>query len=267
MHNRNDRSPSSTEGLPTWFVQRTRNIGVLKNGRLKILLAAIVCILLGYTTISLSSPGDSFDAEAASTRYGYGYTGALDGPETYSESAGVTEMFRGGKENSGDGMKSYLDGQGLEDTPPGKGSISGVLKDLHNAVSDKLTSWKPWSPDEGSQGDHISEHLANNPETANQTSEELISPGSVHDRVIIGKCTIVLYGSTLYERAVRTHEPHDRMNGYSLHVLRQSLMDDVWSKPAYILSLLLRELTKPETERLQWILWFDADTVMLNPYV
>ncbi|KAG9750692.1 glycosyltransferase family 34 protein, partial [Aureobasidium melanogenum] len=44
-------------------------------------------------------------------------------------------------------------------------------------------------------------------------------------------------------------------------------MDDVWSKPAYILSLLLRELAKPQEERLEWLLWVDADTIMLNPYV
>jgi len=44
-------------------------------------------------------------------------------------------------------------------------------------------------------------------------------------------------------------------------------MDDVWSKPAYILSILLREMAKPEDERLQWLLWIDADTIVLNPYV
>lgn len=46
-------------------------------------------------------------------------------------------------------------------------------------------------------------------------------------------------------------------------------MDDVWSKPAYILSLLLRELAKPESERLEWLFWVDvdADTIILNPHL
>jgi hypothetical protein len=44
-------------------------------------------------------------------------------------------------------------------------------------------------------------------------------------------------------------------------------MDDVWSKPAYILSLLLRELSKHESERLDWLFWVDADTIILNPYI
>ncbi|OCK82150.1 glycosyltransferase family 34 protein, partial [Lepidopterella palustris CBS 459.81] len=84
----------------------------------------------------------------------------------------------------------------------------------------------------------------------------------------IGKVTI-LFGtpSSAYERALRTHELHDRLHNYPLHVLRSSILDNVWTKPAYILSILLRELAKPEGERLQWLLWVDGDTIILNPYV
>ncbi|KAF2212554.1 glycosyltransferase family 34 protein, partial [Cercospora zeae-maydis SCOH1-5] len=86
-------------------------------------------------------------------------------------------------------------------------------------------------------------------------------------RTRIGKCTILFYGNSAWERAIRTHERHDREHGYRLHILRQQLLDDVWSKPAYILSLLLRELAKPDSERLEWLLWVDADTVLLNPHI
>jgi hypothetical protein len=44
-------------------------------------------------------------------------------------------------------------------------------------------------------------------------------------------------------------------------------LDDVWTKPAYLLSLLLAELEKPEDDRLDWLVWVDADTVVMNPLV
>ncbi|KAF2157294.1 glycosyltransferase family 34 protein, partial [Myriangium duriaei CBS 260.36] len=99
--------------------------------------------------------------------------------------------------------------------------------------------------------------------------EEVISPGRdlLGARTRVGKVTIIFGGAPTYERAVRTHELHDRIHGYPLHVLRHGILDDVWSKPAYILSLLLKELSRPETERLQWLLWVDADTILLNPHV
>ena len=106
--------------------------------------------------------------------------------------------------------------------------------------------------------------------TGAQTSDLLVAPGtpSLGARSRIGKVTI-LFGtpSQAYERALRTHELHDRLNNYPLHILRYSLLDDVWTKPAYILSILLRELAKPEGERLEWLLWVDGDTIILNPYV
>ncbi|EMC91082.1 glycosyltransferase family 34 protein, partial [Baudoinia panamericana UAMH 10762] len=86
-------------------------------------------------------------------------------------------------------------------------------------------------------------------------------------RTRVGKCTIVFNGNSWWERALRTHEEHDKIQGYRLYVLRQNLLDDVWSKPAYVLSLLLREMAKPENERLEWLLWFDVDTIILNPYI
>ena len=103
-----------------------------------------------------------------------------------------------------------------------------------------------------------------------QTSDLLVAPDtpSLGARSRIGKATI-LFGtlSEVYERALRTHELHNRLNNYPLYVLRHSLLDDVWTKPAYILSILLRELAKPEGERLEWVFWVDGDTIILNPYV
>jgi hypothetical protein len=70
----------------------------------------------------------------------------------------------------------------------------------------------------------------------------------------IAKVTIVFGDSPIYQGALKTHEEHSRKFGYPVHVLRSGILDDVWTKPAYLLSLLLEELVKPKSERLEWIL-------------
>jgi len=40
-----------------------------------------------------------------------------------------------------------------------------------------------------------------------------------------------------------------------------------WSKPAYLLKVLLEELSKPEEDRLGWLFWSDADTLILDPHI
>lgn len=79
----------------------------------------------------------------------------------------------------------------------------------------------------------------------------------------------MLYGPTdsLYERALATHHQHNANFGYSFFVLRKQILPDFWSKPAYILQLLLSELEKPEAERLQWLVWVDGDVVIMNPKI
>lgn len=155
----------------------------------------------------------------------------------------------GGKEAIGDWMAAGGEGRR-------KPSVKGALADLHHAVSDTIQSWNPYGP------------KANGANASGLTPfEEGALNQQLEMRTRVGKCTILLDGDSLRERAIRTHEEHDRLHGYRLHVLRQPLLGEHWSKPAYVLSLLLRELSKPEDERLEWLLWVDADTVILNPRV
>lgn len=156
-------------------------------------------------------------------------------------------------------------------------TVKGALADLHHAVSDKIQSWNPYFV----KGAHSKNTGSGNWTTSGATSKNkttgLLGGESVRDgvpederlgaRTRIGKATVLFSGNSFWERCIRTHEAHDRVHGYRLHVLRQLLMDDVWSKPAYILSLLLREMSKPESERLEWLFWVDADTIILNPYI
>lgn len=157
-------------------------------------------------------------------------------------------------------------------------SVSGALSDLHHAVKGKLHSWNPYfvkSPHQkGSKAANTTAKVQGKKHMNLTEVDEFVRDGIVEGdrlgaRVRIGKCSILFAGAEngIWERALRTHDTHDRQHGYRLHVLRQDLMDDVWSKPAYILSLLLRELAKPKAERLDWLFWVDADTIILNPYV
>lgn len=67
-----------------------------------------------------------------------------------------------------------------------------------------------------------------------------------------------------YQRALGTHVLHNAIHGTNIHVLVTKLIDDLWNKPAFILDLLLVEMEKPETERLEWLFWVDRDTIILD---
>lgn len=84
----------------------------------------------------------------------------------------------------------------------------------------------------------------------------------------IGKVTM-LYGESnpLYERAIQGQESHNEKFGYPMFVLREKMLPGYWSKPAYILQLILTELAKPEQDRLHWLFWVDGDIVLMNPNV
>lgn len=170
----------------------------------------------------------------------------------------------------------YSSGEDVSDTPKGQ-TVIHALSDLHHAISDSVSAWRPYRKP-ASEQDSLGKQTRlkpgkqnaqgryglSNDEDANHDMEMADNLGA---RTRIGKCTILFNGDSYWERAIRTHEIHDKIHGYRLHVLRQSLMDDVWSKPAYVLSLLLREMSKPEGERLEWLIWVDADTVILNPLI
>lgn len=274
MQGHDQSSASSIEDLPAWLVHRTRSTGLFHTSRLKVVLIATSCVVLGYIVTASFGPSN---VEHDSSKFTKGYVassaGVLGGPENYP---GIPKFYGSTQTAHNDGnARPPSPGDELEDDSVREHTISHALSGLHHAVSSKITSWKPWY--QKGQAESESTWRIGPSGTASSVStaqpaisgEEMIAPqrDMLGHRRVVGKCTIVLYGSAIYERAVRTHEAHDRINGYPLHVLRQSLMDDVWSKPAYVLSLLLRELSKPESERLQWLLWVDADTIMLNPYV
>ncbi|KAK4629327.1 hypothetical protein CLAFUW4_07960 [Fulvia fulva] len=87
-------------------------------------------------------------------------------------------------------------------------------------------------------------------------------------RPTIGKCTVA-HGkhNEAYQRAIDTHLAHSKVNGYTMFLLHQPILDGLWSKEAALLEVLLLQLAKPAEERLEWLMWFDADTVIINKLI
>jgi hypothetical protein len=73
---------------------------------------------------------------------------------------------------------------------------------------------------------------------------------------VVGKITIS-FGEpdAVYERAIRSHEFHNKKMGYPQFTLRERVLSGLWSKHAYIFSVLVQELAKPEDQRLKWLMF------------
>jgi mannan polymerase II complex MNN10 subunit len=67
-----------------------------------------------------------------------------------------------------------------------------------------------------------------------------------------------------YDEALKTHLFHSLMYGNQAHVLCDPVVSSLWNKPAFILSVLMREMLKPEDQRLEWLMWVDRDTLILD---
>jgi mannan polymerase II complex MNN10 subunit len=64
--------------------------------------------------------------------------------------------------------------------------------------------------------------------------------------------------------ALRTHLLHSLIHGTEAKVMCDPIIDLLWNKPAFILTVLMREMIKPTKERLEWIMWADRDTMILD---
>jgi len=101
------------------------------------------------------------------------------------------------------------------------------------------------------------------PEPANNET-----PTSNPPRSRIGKVTVAAnqLDSDTITRALKTHERHNVRHGYVHYIARNQVVGSLiendrfgrpkgaWTKPAYLLAILVDELQKPEEERLEWLL-------------
>ncbi|KAL2829831.1 galactosyl transferase GMA12/MNN10 family protein [Aspergillus pseudoustus] len=83
----------------------------------------------------------------------------------------------------------------------------------------------------------------------------------------VGKVMAVYGNHPVYERTLATHEEQSRRLGYPLFVFRNPVLDGYWNKLAVLLSVMLQELEKPADQRLEWLFWSDADTIVMNPNI
>jgi galactosyl transferase GMA12/MNN10 family len=72
------------------------------------------------------------------------------------------------------------------------------------------------------------------------------------------------FEDVVYERALDTHIKHAERHGYPMYVGRENAADGMFNKIAYILHVVLQELYKPAEERIEWLFYFDADTIIMN---
>lgn len=68
----------------------------------------------------------------------------------------------------------------------------------------------------------------------------------------------------VYEKALDTHIGHAKKHGYPMYVGRENAADGMFNKIAFILNIVLQELYKPAEDRIEWLFYFDADTIIMN---
>lgn len=78
---------------------------------------------------------------------------------------------------------------------------------------------------------------------------------TITKRATVGKMT-VSFGEPdeVFDRAIHSHELHNKRMGYPYFILRERVLPGLYSKHAFIFSVIVQELAKPEAERLQWVM-------------
>ena len=91
--------------------------------------------------------------------------------------------------------------------------------------------------------------------------------------------------SSIYDSAIRTQENHASLHNYPIHIMRHEIMPSCrglpvkcnprdahslagkWNRELYLQSILITELTKPDSERVEWLIWQDGDSITVNPSI
>ncbi|KAF2179427.1 glycosyltransferase family 34 protein [Zopfia rhizophila CBS 207.26] len=136
-----------------------------------------------------------------------------------------------------------------------------------DSLQDSTSSKEPVdeNPHEYEYASHHSENVGTT-QIENVITEDSIPtpPSSSYPR--IGKLT-ASFGEPdpTYEDAIQSHEVHNEIHGYQHFILREHMIRGLWSKHGWIMTIIGQELAKPEDQRLEWLLWHDRDTILMNP--
>ena len=280
------RTPSPV--IPTWVFQKTRSVTPRGASRLKVFALAFVCVFAGFTVTNMLAPGDDPSSSNSTTDHlGTRFdTNPLESEAVMIESED-SEKHPWAWENDAIGKISWHKNPHDMDEAHGSQDRHALSKWQKN-ISAKLSKWYPsaWKNYSKDSNDSSRSPPSTENDTTNGTtlssSNDAVStinytlgdsfdappgPSLYQSAPRIAKCTISFNYNPVYERALRTHDAHNQLHNYPLYINRESILDDVWTKPAWILALILRELARPTVERLQWLFWMDADTVVLNPHI
>ncbi|PWZ01776.1 hypothetical protein BCV70DRAFT_215234 [Testicularia cyperi] len=72
---------------------------------------------------------------------------------------------------------------------------------------------------------------------------------------------------TLQGRLLQTHIEYAHRWGYPLLLTRSEIFNGASTKLVAMLTIIAQELAKPASERLEWLMWSDVDTLIMNPSI
>jgi len=111
-------------------------------------------------------------------------------------------------------------------------------------------------------GAMLSAHLVLKPKTS--FSNNIISKFH-HGRPRFAKVVIASgFEDIVYERALDTHRRYAQKHGYPIYIARENAAEGMFNKVAFLQVVLLDELYKPREERVEWLFYTDADTIVMN---
>lgn len=90
-------------------------------------------------------------------------------------------------------------------------------------------------------------------------------PGTFPSRIARLSISFGEPDNPVWQRLLALQTRHAQRHAYPMYILRRELLPAYWSKPAWLLSVMLAECAKPPDNRLDWLLYSDSDVLVTNP--
>ncbi|RMZ69818.1 galactosyl transferase GMA12 MNN10 family [Pyrenophora seminiperda CCB06] len=102
---------------------------------------------------------------------------------------------------------------------------------------------------------------------SNTLANTTFSPNSTSAAKIAKVTASFGLSDPIYETAISSHSLHNALHNYTSFILRERMLPGLWSKHAFLLTILGSQLALPPSSRLDWLFWHDRDTILTNPNV
>ena len=145
-------------------------------------------------------------------------------------------------------LSSFSSGRRPTSSPPPKEvpQSSVIAEAPHSATSSTTTS-----------SAEMKSEPTENPVPAHAVNELDEEPPRIRQATMVYESQRIGY----YERSINTHIKHGERWGWPTHILRQDIVGTggygtgFYNKPAYLLGLIIEEMTKPKKKRAEWIVY------------